>query len=70
MERLQYDPPMATKIVVLQLCGVALEVNPCSARMQKYVNWNNLPGSVVPIGSIRQSGQHYIMQEFPSMREL
>ena len=30
MERLQYEPPMATKWVVLQSCGVALEVNPCS----------------------------------------
>ena len=30
MERLQYDPPMATQLVVLQSCGVALEVEPCS----------------------------------------
>jgi len=29
-ERLQYDPHMATKLVVLQSCGMALEVNPCS----------------------------------------
>ena len=32
MERLQYDPPMTTKLVVLQSCGVALEVEHCSAR--------------------------------------
>jgi hypothetical protein len=31
MERLQYDPLMATKLVVLQLYGVALDMNPCSA---------------------------------------
>jgi hypothetical protein len=29
-ERLQYAPPMATKLVVLQSCVVVLEVNPCS----------------------------------------
>ena len=32
LKRLQYDPPMATKLVVLQSCGVALEVEHCSAR--------------------------------------
>ena len=34
MEMLQYDPPMATKLVVLQSCGVALEVEPCSEHQQ------------------------------------
>jgi hypothetical protein len=39
MERLQYDPPMATKLVVLQSCGVALDVNPCSV-------WNGPCGAM------------------------
>ena len=32
-KRLQYNPSMATKLVVLQSCGVALEVNPYSVRL-------------------------------------
>ena len=41
MEMLQYDPPMATKLVVLQSCGVALEVEPCSVS-DKIFHWEDV----------------------------
>jgi hypothetical protein len=37
-KKLQYDPPMATKLVVLQWCGVALGGNPCSATCILWIN--------------------------------
>jgi len=43
LKRLQYDPPMATKLVVLQSYGVALEVELCSDSGTIYNTWTILP---------------------------
>jgi len=55
MKRLPYDPPIATKLMVLQWCGVALEGKPCSDGWLKYwfyhkvhlVEEKNLSGEMV-----------------------